>query len=126
MTREERHQCYKALERIINECSNPNWNGYSADAISMDVVYKTLGILNVQSYQPFISPTLRNSIQFDFDFQELDLHLEFEVSNNDAIPYLVCYHGVIKEGAVSSGKDIDTKVKQELHKHGGELYDNQY
>lgn len=129
MTREERHQCYNRIYQIVHTCNYPDWNGYAADVITKDVASRALEALYVQSYQPFIVPTLRNSIQFEFDNEDLNLHIEFEINDNAyrEIPYAIYdANGLVKASFVRSGKAMDAIVREELHKRGGEKYDNQY
>ncbi len=61
-----------------------NWNGYGANSFSESLIKKVEDIISGLRYQPFISPTARDSIQMEYENDAGD-YLEFEVFENAGI-----------------------------------------
>lgn len=55
-----------------------NWNGYAANPIPLNVIERTKEILQELSYQPFLAPTGRETLQFDFELVDAS-YLGFEI-----------------------------------------------
>ena len=55
-----------------------NWNGYGADPFPETLVNKCWLICTKLRIQPLISPTARNSIQFEYELEDKS-YLEFEI-----------------------------------------------
>lgn len=68
-----------------------NWNGYEGLPFTQTLINKVKNLLPLLSIQPFIFPTGRNSLQFEyhyiafndsFDKKDEDHYLEFEIYEN--------------------------------------------
>lgn len=68
-----------ALDNIAN--LPYNWDGYGAKKFSRKLIEKCRSILENLPAAPSISPTGRESIQFEYDFQDKS-YLEFEIYEN--------------------------------------------
>ena len=55
-----------------------NWNGYGANPIQETLVNRCWLICTKLRIQPLISPTARNSIQFEYELEDKS-YLEFEI-----------------------------------------------
>ena len=55
-----------------------NWNEYGADPIPETIINKCWLICKKLRIQPMISPTARNSIQFEYELED-ESYLEFEI-----------------------------------------------
>lgn len=58
-----------------------NWNGYGADPIPETIVNRCWLICLKLKYQPSISPTARQTIQFEYELEDKS-YLEFEIYND--------------------------------------------
>lgn len=69
----------KSVKRLrdIEELA-PDWNGYGARSFSSVLIDKCERIVGSLSVQPFIYPTGRNSIQFQYELGDKS-YLEFEI-----------------------------------------------
>ena len=54
-----------------------NWDGYGAEPLPRDIIYKALRLIPDLHFQPEIFPTAEGSIQFEFDKDNGD-YLEFQ------------------------------------------------
>lgn len=54
------------------------WNGYTADPIPQDVVYRALRLLRELPVAPEVFPTARESIQFEYDVGDRSLEIEIQ------------------------------------------------
>lgn len=71
----------ESIKRIehYREFNKPNWNGYDAEPISEKVILKALDLVKQMYPVPDVTPTGRNSIQFEWEVEELHLYVEMEI-----------------------------------------------
>lgn len=69
--------------RKLNDIKNlkDNWNGYNAKSIPKEIIEKTKKIITNLSYQPFLAPTGRETIQIEFELTDAS-YLGFEIFKN--------------------------------------------
>lgn len=74
---------YETIKSLVSiRCLKENWNGYGADPISNTLVTRCILIALNLKYQPqSITPTARNSIQFEWELEDKS-YLEFEIYYN--------------------------------------------
>lgn len=82
---ENKMETYTLQENLrkLNDIKNlkDNWNGYNAKSIPKEIIEKTKKIITNLSYQPFLAPTGRETIQIEFELTDAS-YLGFEIFKN--------------------------------------------
>ncbi|WP_375343233.1 hypothetical protein [Enterococcus faecalis] len=106
-------QILKKNLNVINELAKlkDGWDGKGSYAFEERIITSSFELINNLEVQPEIFPTLRQSIQMEYE--KGDYYLEFEIFK-DRIEYYFDYAGEEEEGFVSKVIDIDFEKINEL------------
>ena len=92
-----------------------DWNGYGAKVFSQDLINKCKNIINDLEVQPYIFPTNRKSIQFQYELEDRS-YLEFEIFEENIscleVPKRIYSNACTYEFSISELKRIKEIVKK--------------
>lgn len=107
-----------SLQSNINKLNSfrdlpDNWNCIGGEKIDNDVIDTSLSIICLLSHQPYIFPTGRNSVQFEYEKTNGD-YLEFEIFKDKRIEMFL----------TTSDNEISKEIKlDEVIKYVNEFFD---